>query len=339
MEITLKEALPTVKKLLRAGLVPNLISSPGIGKSSLAKQVAESAKLKFIDIRLAGYDPTLIDGYITLNSEEPKAFTKPLDVFPIESDPIPNGYNGWLILLDEFTSAPRAVQAAAYRLLLDKEVGSHKLHKNVCIITAGNKETDNAIASPLGTALQSRVCTLQIKGDTKAWVDWAINNNIDDRVISFIEYTGNRISDFNPNHDDVTFLCGRTAEFVSKYLTKNKITDINITAKPAIAGLIGEGNAVEFIAFCQTKLPNLDAIINDPKGSGIPNDAGTKFLLTAALASKTDNTNVGDIMQYIHRLSIEFQFSYISKTTKQKPFFINHPVREKWVMDKSEYLM
>lgn len=339
MEITIKQAKQLVKQLLKAKLVPNLLSSPGIGKSSLAQQVANDFNLELIDVRLAGYDPTLIDGYITLNPDNPKATTKPLDVFPIEGDTPPPNKKGWLILLDEFTSAPRAVQAACYRLILDRQVGGLNLHENVAMIIAGNKETDNAIASSLGTALQSRVTTLQIRGDTKAWVEWAIHAGIDDRVISYVQYTGDRIATFDPNHNDVTFLCGRTAEFLSQYLTKNNISSVNDNHLPAIAGMIGEGDAIEFNAFCSVALPDIPTLIANPATALLPTESGVQFLLSGALVTHLTDKNMGDVMSLINRLPIEIQFAFVTKASKAHSFFRSSAAKEAWIMKSAAYLI
>jgi len=39
-------------------LVPNLLGSPGCGKSALIHQIAEEFNLKVIDLRLSQCDPT-----------------------------------------------------------------------------------------------------------------------------------------------------------------------------------------------------------------------------------------------------------------------------------------
>ena len=83
------------------------------GKSSIAHQVAAQLGLKVIDIRLAECDPTDIQGFPYFDQETKKASYFPLNTFPTEHDSIPQGYNGWLIFLDEFSNAPMAVQAAA----------------------------------------------------------------------------------------------------------------------------------------------------------------------------------------------------------------------------------
>lgn len=53
-----KDAPEMLLDVMTAGHVPYLRSSPGIGKSSIAKQIAKEHNLFFIDLRLAGCDPT-----------------------------------------------------------------------------------------------------------------------------------------------------------------------------------------------------------------------------------------------------------------------------------------
>ena len=71
----------------------------------------------------------------------------------------PTYYAGWLLFLDEFNSASVAVQAASYKIVLDRMVGKGHLHKNVAVVCAGNLESDGAIVEQMSTPLQSRLVT------------------------------------------------------------------------------------------------------------------------------------------------------------------------------------
>lgn len=62
-------------------------------------------------MRLAQCDPTDLLGFPTIVHD--RAGYRPMETFPIEGDEVPAGYAGWLLFLDEFNSAPIAVQAAA----------------------------------------------------------------------------------------------------------------------------------------------------------------------------------------------------------------------------------
>ncbi len=149
------EALDTV---LMSKLTPMLVGSPGIGKSDIVKSVAKKHNLKLIDMRLAQSDPTDLNGFPTLQQDGTRMDYAPPTTFPLQNlDTVPQGYDGWLLFLDEINAAPPAIQAAAYKLVLDRQIGMHNLHKRVAIVCAGNKATDKAIVNRLSTAMQSRM--------------------------------------------------------------------------------------------------------------------------------------------------------------------------------------
>ena len=197
MQVKISQAVAMLTAYLQAKLVPMLVGSPGCGKSQIVYAIAKHHNLKVIDLRLSQCDPTDLAGFPTIEKhttadgkEISKADYVPMKHFPIEGDPIPQGYKGWLLFLDEATSAPKAIQAAAYKLILDRMVGSHHLHKHVAIVAAGNLETDNAIVEPMSTALQSRLVHLELVIDHMEWIDWASTNNIDHRIIAWAETFG-----------------------------------------------------------------------------------------------------------------------------------------------------
>lgn len=111
MQVKISQAIPMLASYIRAKLVPMLVGSPGCGKSQIIYKIAEDYNLKVIDLRLSQCDPTDLAGFPTVAGK--KADYVPMAHFPIEGDPIPAGYSGWLLFLDEATSAPPAIQAAA----------------------------------------------------------------------------------------------------------------------------------------------------------------------------------------------------------------------------------
>lgn len=111
MQVKHSEAISMLTSCIRAKLVPMLVGSPGIGKSGIVHQIAKDYRLKVIDLRLSQCDPTDLLGMPNVDTE--RARYVPMETFPIEGDPLPEGYEGWLLFLDEFNSAVQAVQAAA----------------------------------------------------------------------------------------------------------------------------------------------------------------------------------------------------------------------------------
>lgn len=139
---TLKQAMAYAEIVIRAGRVPYVAGSPGLGKSAMFLKICKKYNLKMIDVRLAQEDPTTINGFPCVDGGRSKYL--PPELFPLEGkdhlplkeehmdkhfayqDLLATGtkeaiekfqkeycYAGWLVFFDELPSAPRSVQAAA----------------------------------------------------------------------------------------------------------------------------------------------------------------------------------------------------------------------------------
>lgn len=336
MKITATKASNLVAIALKARLVPILHGSPGIGKSSIAREVAKTFNLKLIDVRLAQCDPTDLLGFPRIEGN--KGGYIPMDTFPIEGDPIPSGYAGWLILFDELTSAAPSIQAASYKIILDRMVGNHKLHKNVAMMAAGNLETDGAIVQPMSTALQSRLIHLEVRSDAKEWNDYAYTNGYDHRITSYIEFRPDHLYTFSPDHSDKTYASPRTWEFVNDIL---KVTSITKEVLPLVIGTIGEGVAREFFGFCQIhdKLPKIEQIIQSPNSVPVPTEPSIQFALVGAIAANVTKNNCDSLMDFIKRLPSEFQVVAVRSMIKRKPEIIKAPSFAPWVAKMAKDLL
>lgn len=339
MEVKISQAVSMITTAIKCGLVPMIEGSPGMGKSEIVQQIAKSYGLKLIDLRLSQCDPTDLLGFPTIGTNidptKARAGYVPMDTFPLENDTIPQGYNGWLIFMDEFSSAMRAVQAAAYKIVLDRKVGQQSLHKNVAIVCAGNKETDNAIVEPMSTALQSRLVHMELVVDAEEWLQWAASNKVDHRITSYVGWKPDALYSFQADHTDKTYACPRTWEFANRLL-KN-ISTLDKDALPLLAGTLSEGIAREFLAYCkvQDKLPKLSQIMAAPETLEVPQDLSTVWALSGFLASQMNEANCAVLLKYIQRFAIENQVFCLRDTTRRNPALKKHPALLAWVIHNS----
>lgn len=196
--------------VIEAGLVPYVTSSPGMGKSAITHSVAAEFNLKMIDHRLSTSTPEDMTGLPRFNEHGEATFAPFAELFPLDYTPLPDGKDGWMLFLDEFSSAPKSIQAPAYKLILDRMTGQKKLNSNVAIVAAGNLATDRAIVNPISTALQSRMVHLELELDFDEWLmDVALKQNYDKRIIAFLSQYPSKLMDFEPDHHDKTFCCPR----------------------------------------------------------------------------------------------------------------------------------
>ena len=339
IQITAAEAPILIKDVLKAGLVAMLHSSPGMAKSAIAQQIANDYNLFLIDCRLSDADPTDLNGFPTIDKQTMKAGYIPFDTFPLEGDEIPKGYSGWLLLFDELSSAAKAVQAASYKILLDKKVGQSKIHKKVAMMAAGNLKTDNAVVNSLSTAAQSRMVHFELGIDQASWMAWAMKEGIDYRITSFINFSPASLHDFNPNHSDFTFACPRTWEFMHKIIKGWK--EIPASKLPILAGTIGEGLARTFLGFCKIfqNLPTIQSIIDNPDTVNIPDAPDILYAITGLISNHIDQTNVAPLIKCVDRLPIEFQVICLQDSLKKDKDLLDTPSIQKWVSENSQELL
>lgn len=341
------DVVPHVRDCLKAGLVPMLRGSPGISKSAVFHMIADEDELLVIDARFAGYDPTDINGFPDLDRETGIASYYPLDTFPLEDRELPMNpktgrpYRGWLVLCDELTSAPGAVQAASYKLFLDRMVGQRKLHPEVRLAAAGNLDTDNAITHEMSTALISRLINFVVLPDFKFWMKWAQGEGgIRPIITSFLEWRQNAFYTFDNAQPNQPFASPRTWEFVNSLL--NVWNGNPIGKLVPIAGCINM-TAVDFLAFANFRrdLPKKADIMADPTKAPIPDEynPGPMFALTGALADWFECDKAEQWMKYIERLNGEFAVITMRSIIRKNGMAVmGIPVVSKWMDENCDAL-
>lgn len=359
-QVNLKQAEELALDVLKAGHVPMLVSDPGLGKSSLGRQIAEKHNLKFVDIRLSQCDPADLNGFPFYDKTSNRAGYKPMDIWPLEEDELPikykwvrdeNGnrkkvedgrYAGWFILLDEINSAPKAVEVASYKILLDKMVGMHKLHRNVWMMGAGNLKTSKAVVNSSGTAQQSRMIWLEVKADLKCWLEWADHNDVDHRVKAYLQFKPDMLHKFDPNHQDRTFPCPRTWEFQSDLLKpwgdKEPIPERKL---PVMAGTIGAGPAREFFSHCQIyeDIPTLDQIISQPETCHFGNEPSMHYALAGLVSAHLNASNAKPLFTFLHRLAADFQVTSVRSAVARDRSIKKLPEFKEWYKHKTQELV
>lgn len=334
MQVKVSQAVRMIIAAIKAKVVPMLKGSPGTGKSQIVYQIADTFNLQVIDIRLSQCDPTDLAGFPTITGS--KADYMPMAHFPIEGDPLPPGKAGWLLFLDESTSAPPAIQSAAYKLVLDRMVGSHHLHKNVAMVLAGNLETDGAIVHPMSTALQSRLLHLELVVDLKEWDEWATTQgNIDYRITSYILYKPGNLYTFSADHTDCTYACPRTWEFANRLMQVVSVDSPDFL--PIMAGTLGEGVAREFVAFCKIhdELLKPAQIQANPETVPVPTEPSVLFALTGSIAHNMDKDTALAYMKFVNRLPAEFQVVCLRETVRRNKPLLTHPSIQKWIAESA----
>lgn len=322
----IEELKKAVLHCLNKNLVPFIKGSPGIGKSQLIYEIAEHNKMKVIDIRLAQLDPVDMNGFPRV--DEHSATFLPLDLFPLETTEIPEGYVGWILFLDELPNASISVQNSAYKLILDRMIGNHKLNDKVFLIAAGNREEDGAFINSMPNPLKSRMIQLNLTPDTHQWLDWAYKNNINFKITSYIQSIG-KLFLSSLNEDIDSYPCPRTWEFVNRLIEDKEEFPEHIIE--CIKGAVGQAEGHSFISYLKlyTQLESLDNILREPEKAILPNELAAQYAMLSVVAKNTNTSNADSIMKYVNRFDLEQQYIYLKEIQGRNASLLVQPdIRE-----------
>jgi hypothetical protein len=232
---------------------------PGIGKSELVESISKELDGHMIDLRLGQMEPTDIRGIPFYNKELNKMdWAPPID---LPDEELAAKYPIVVLFLDELNSAPASVQAAAYQLVLNRAIGKYRLPDNVVMVAAGNRESDKGVTYRMPTPLANRFIHLEMRADFAAYQEWAVQNNIHKDVVGYLSFAKQDLYDFDAKSASRAFATPRAWTFVSQLLQDDFLDDE--TATNLIAGTIGEGLAVKFMAHRRVagRMPNPSDIL------------------------------------------------------------------------------
>lgn len=306
-----KDTIETMKSMIDSKIPTFLWGAPGIGKSSIIKQIARENGIECIDLRLSLMDPTDLKGIPFYERDSHSALWAPPSFLPREGRGI--------LFLDELNSAAPAVQASAYQLILDRKVGEYTLPDGWAIVAAGNREGDRGVVYRLPSPLANRFVHIEMEVNATDWRDWALGRGIDERVVAYIGFKNSALFGFDPLKNERSFATPRSWEAVHTILNSSLSKKLWLEA---ISGAVGEAAAVDFLGFCQVmdKLPDIDAILRGEE-SEVSEDLSTLYALASALVTRIlatpSDDAVSNVLRYSLKLKNEFAVMIVQDLQRQ----------------------
>jgi len=272
---------------------------PGVGKSDIIRQAGEVHKIPVIDIRLSQMEPSDLRG-IPFRNEAHVEWAIPAILPNVNK----HGEQG-ILFLDEITSAPPSVSAAAYQLILDRRLGEYQVPKGWAIFAAGNRQGDRGVTYTMPAPLANRFSHFDVEAHLDDWVAWAYQHSIDERVIAFLRFRPELLFDFDPAHNPVAFPSPRSWEFAHRSL--KKFANAPELLQGTLQACVGPAAGIELTAFVNSldKMPDLDDIMAG-KEVPVPTEIDLQYAVAAALVGRAirakDEMNatevIGRILDY-----------------------------------------
>lgn len=329
-----KNISKSLEKLIEAQIPVFVWGSPGIGKSSIIKQIAVDKGLAFVDLRLSLLDPTDLKGIPFFDKDNHEAVWASPNFLPKEAD------SKGILFLDEINTAPPSVQASAYQLVLDRKVGDYELPKGWSIVAAGNHESDRGVVYRMPPPLANRFVHLSMEVSFEDWKGWAYDNEIDSSIIAFLHYDESKLFDFDPSKNQKSFPTPRSWEYVHKILASELEA---VLLMDIISGAVGNESATAFMSFrkVMNRLPNIERLLEGEELE-IEHDSQVLFAFIAGVVShikqNSSKEKIDNALKFSLSLPKEFSVMLVKDMQQNRINIENSSVWEEWV-EEFAYLL
>jgi MoxR-like ATPase len=294
---------------------------PGVGKSSLVRQAADSLNLALIDVRATLLDPVDLRGLPRLDGDVavwlPPAF-------------LPRGGQG-VLFLDELAQAAPLVQSACLQLTLDRRIGEYELPDGWSVIAASNRTEDRAGTHRLISPLLNRFVHLDLDVSAEDWQQWAVTAKIAPEVRAFLHYRPALLSQFDASVNPRAFPTPRSWQFVADVLASTAGELLH----PVVAGCVGDGPAAEFLGFLRLyrELPDLDQVLARPDAAPVPREPAVLYALVGAMVERcrAQQAPLANFVKYALRLPEEFTVLALRDALAVNAKLVGLPAVQQWI--------
>ncbi|WP_298462014.1 AAA family ATPase [uncultured Cellulomonas sp.] len=261
----------------RAGVSTLLWGPPGAGKSSLFESLARSEGLPMETVIASLREPSDFAGLPVIRDHGVELAP------PAWAQRLAEAEDGYLFL-DELTTAPPAVQAALLRVVLDRAVGDLVLPRGIRVVAAANPPDQAADGWDLPAPQANRFLHLTYTPSLDGWLDGMTTGfgvPVSGRVLDYSPVTRAatraQVASFIRTRPDLLHAFPRDDASAGRAwpsrrtwtMTADVLAMLDPDDTPATllaaSGLVGEGAAVEFIAWRQDNdLPDPADVLADP---------------------------------------------------------------------------
>lgn len=322
----------TLKSLFKVGRTVVIEGPPGVGKTTIARQVANELEVDYVEVHL----PTaLVEDF---GIPYPNAVTEQFKYFMPDWYPYqgkPGTENGGILCFDDRNQASADLQKVLANICQARNLHGVPLAAGYMVVSTGNRQSDRAGANRILSHLRNRETILELDVITDDWTSWALQHGVNAEVVSFIQFRPNLLIKFDPAQE-------------SNPTPRSWVEGVSdvIGMVPAEAehecfsGAVGKGAASEFVGYLRVwrNLPDINQILANPEKAVIPSDPAVLYATAGAVADKAKKDNMDKIIAYCSRLPKEFSVLTVNMAVRRDVELCNTPAFGRWSLQHGEVL-
>lgn len=178
---------------------------------------------------------------------------------------------------------------------------------------------------------------LEIEADLEDTIAYYYSKRIDERICAFLRFRPEWLHKFD--RDANACPSPRSWERVGSIMSWG-LDPVN--QLEAIAGQVGRAATADFTGFLKMyeSVPDIDGLIAHPASADIPNDPAILYAVCAAIASRVNDKNIGNVVKYLERLPQQEFAAFVIKDAinRNKELKQSQVIRD-WIMKTGKNLI
>lgn len=301
-----------------------IVGKSGIGKSECVYQASDLLGQHIpnwkgvVDLRLSQMEPTDLRGIPVPNAE-----TGLSDMY--RPSTIPQEGAG-ILFLDEITSAPPSIQAAAYEMVLTPE--HYGIPDGWMVVAAGNLQSDRGVTFQMAGPLLNRFNKIEAVTTLDDWINYAITKDIRPEVLSYLKTRADHLHKFDGTGVIDSFPSPRSWFAVSDSMALDLAPADRVEM---FKGDVGQEVAVTFEAHMRVyeSIPDMEAILAG-KDVAVPDRLDVRYCIAMGLASRIDEKNFDGAWNFLQKMPKDIQTLTVKLAYKRCKALISSPAFTQW---------
>jgi len=316
-----------------AGIASMIWGPPGIGKSELVYAFSKELDAKIFELRANLFDPVDVRGGLKVVEQENGTYRTR---YGVPEDYPDSDYQGTVVLfIEELPNASKATMNSLLQLILNGRIGTYQLPESTVIVAAGNRAIDRAAVNEMPTPVKNRFAHYTLEANIDDWVAWAVNNQIDPSIISFLRYRPTLLHNMDAKEN--AFPTPRSWAMLNRKLPFVDQADMFYSA----AALVGDGPAGEYLAHraIYTDVPPIEEILANPGTISVPREASILYAIAGAFASHVTTENFDKIMRFTRRMPPEYQVIVVRDCVARERSLAGTDAFKAWTVQNASVLL